>query len=131
MHELSIANAILDVARRNVPPGCSLKRVRVIAGPMRAIEPLAMQFAWDSVIAVEASPDIEMDLRQLPWRLRCPVCGNEWTDQELRLECACGCTRAFPVGGDELSVDAIEVDGAENGEGHEYLGGGKRSKAER
>lgn len=131
MHELSIANAILDVARRNVPHGWSLKTVRVIAGPMRAIEPLAMQFAWESIIAVEAIPGIEMDLRLLPWRLRCPDCGNEWTDPELKLTCICGCTRAFPVGGDELSVDAIEVLGVENGEGHGYLSGGKRSKVER
>ena len=53
MHELSLASSILGIARRSVPPGARLRVVRVVAGPMRAIDSDAMQFAWQSV-AVDA-----------------------------------------------------------------------------
>jgi Zn finger protein HypA/HybF involved in hydrogenase expression len=111
MHELSLAGSILEIARRSVPRGGRLRIVRVVAGPMRAIDPDAMQFAWESV-TVDAGTnriDLELDLR--PWTLRCPECGCEWNSEQLECACVtCGCNRAFPLGGDELQVVSIEVD---------------------
>ena len=46
MHELSIAESVLELAQRHVPPGQSLQRVSVRAGALRGIEPHAMDFAW-------------------------------------------------------------------------------------
>lgn len=131
MHELSIASAILESARRHTPAGAVLTSVRIVAGPMRSIEPQAMRFAWESVIANTNLDDVILDLKELPWRLRCPDCGNEWNSDDLRCACSCGCAQAFPVGGDELRIDAIEVDDQRNGDSHEYLGCGKCSEAQR
>jgi len=46
MHELSIAESILEVARRHVPRGKVLQHVEVRAGELRGIEPHALDFAW-------------------------------------------------------------------------------------
>jgi Zn finger protein HypA/HybF involved in hydrogenase expression len=110
MHELSIADAILDLARRHLPPGCELKSVHVRAGPTRAIDPDAMQLAWQAVLAQEHLTHIDLILEIRPWTIRCPRCGCQWTSTDLARPCTCGHQRGVPIGGDELQLTSIEVD---------------------
>ena len=111
MHELSLASSVLEIAWRSVPRHARLRVVRVIAGPMRAIDPDAMQFAWQSVTAEAGDEKVQLELDLRPWTLRCPECGRAWNSEQLVCACfACGCNRAFPLGGDELQVVSIEVD---------------------
>jgi hydrogenase nickel incorporation protein HypA/HybF len=110
MHELSIASSILAIAQRWLPPRALLRRVRLIAGPMRAIEPEAMQFAWRAVTTEAGLDEVELQLDLRPWSLRCCACGREWTSERLDCDCsACGAA-PFPVSGDELQVVSIEVE---------------------
>ena len=111
MHELSLASSILKIAHRSVPQGAQLLVVRVIAGPMRTIDSDAMRFAWQSVTAEAGDERVQLELDLRPWTLRCPECGCAWNSERLDCACfACGCNRAFPLGGDELQVVSIEVD---------------------
>src|SRR5215207_3875200 len=111
MHELSLASSILEIARRSVPRGARLRAVRVVVGPMRAIDPDAMHFAWRSVTADAGDDRVHLELNMRPWTLRCAECGCECTSEQIDCACAaCGCNRAFPLGGDELQVVSIEVD---------------------
>jgi Zn finger protein HypA/HybF involved in hydrogenase expression len=131
MHELSIATSVLELARRHVPGGCVLKTVHIVAGPMRAIEPQAMQSAWQAVIAAVGLHDLTLDLQVLPWSLRCPACGAGWTSAQLDSTCKCGCAGVYLVGGDELRIDAVDVDEPEKGDCHAYLGRRERVEAQR
>ena len=111
MHELSLASSILEIARHSAPRGGRLRIVRVVAGPMRAIDPDTMQFAWQAATADAGVDQVELELNLRPWTLRCPECACEWNSEQLEFACAaCGCNRAFPLGGDELQVVSIEVD---------------------
>jgi hydrogenase nickel incorporation protein HypA/HybF len=111
MHELSLAGSVLAIARRAVPPGAALRSVRVVVGPMRAVDPDAMQFAWQAVTARDGAERVRLELDLRPWTLRCPECGSEWDNARIDCACAaCGSNRAFPPGGDELQVASIEVD---------------------
>ena len=116
MHELSLASAMFDIVRRHVPEGTVLRRVRMVAGPLRSIEPLAMDFAWKAVTRDAGLGDVHLELRILPWKLRCPDCGRQWQEVELNHRCACGCGCAFPVGGSELQVTSIEIDDTVKGD---------------
>jgi len=121
VHELSIAGAILDLARRHVPPGATMLKVTVEAGPMRAIDPDAMRAAWGAVLAGHGAGDIGgdvginvginvgIDLISLPWNLECPACGARWTGDDVNAPCACGAL-ATPIGGDELRLVSVTVD---------------------
>ena len=91
--------------------------MRVTAGPLRAIEPEAMQFAWRGVTEEAGVDGARLELDALPWTLRCPICGYGWTAPQLECACpGCGANRAFPVGGDELQVTSIEIEDAEDPE---------------
>ena len=110
MHELSIASSILELARKHVPRGLVLLSVKVQAGPMRGIDPDAMELAWRACATLDESDIPIIDLELLPWRLLCPDCGREYTAETAFAPCRCGGVRAQPIGGDELSVVSIEVD---------------------
>ena len=90
MHELSIAIAILQLAGSKVPPDCALTGVHIVAGPMRAIEPDAMAFAWEALLADTGMSGVLLDLETKPWTLHCPSCGARWTTSDIESVCACG-----------------------------------------
>jgi hydrogenase nickel incorporation protein HypA/HybF len=110
MHEMSIAQAILTLAQQHVPPGSALKIVRMRAGPMRAIEPQSMQWAWEALMAGPEEENVSLELTTSQWKMECGSCGRQWEADELAEKCACGCTTVRPVGGDELQLISIEVD---------------------
>lgn len=110
MHELSIAHAILERAVAHAPAGTVLKRVRVRAGPMRAIDPEALQFAWRGVIVDTMHGGCELTVALEPWRLVCGACGREWESEDLYVTCSCGSVRCRPVGGDELDLMSMDVE---------------------
>lgn len=106
MHEMSIAQSILDLARSNVPAGAVLRSISVVAGPMRGIDPECMQLAWQAI----GQDEVMLKLMVLPWRMRCAGCGKEWEEPQLAEVCSCGSSEVRPVGGDELQLRSIEVD---------------------
>lgn len=110
MHEMSIAEAIWDLARRHVPEGGVLRAVRLRAGPMRGIDPPSMQWAWQALMHEHANEKVLLEMESLPWRMKCGGCGTEWTAAELAESCICGSDRVRPIGGDELQLVSIEVD---------------------
>ena len=104
MHEFSIAVAILELAQSHVPAGTTLQSVKVLAGPMRRVDPDAMQFAWQQATLDTASDGATLELQLPPWKLRCPDCRREWESDELYVKCQCGCEMPQPTGGDELQL---------------------------
>ena len=110
MHELSIASSILELAQQHVPRGSILRSVRVIAGPLRGIEPEALDFAWRATIAGTPADGASMQLHVPPWTLHCPRCNTTFTGAESFSPCPCGNTACQPVASDQLTISSIEVD---------------------
>ena len=93
----------------HVPAGAVLECVRVVAGPMRGIEPLAMQWAWESLRQESLYPDAELHLQVTPWQLHCTACNAEYESNTWDGPCSCGSGPSYPVGGDELYLDSLEI----------------------
>ena len=111
MHELSIAEAILNLAAGHVPPGAVVTRLHVRAGAMQSIDAESLQWAWEGVREQRSClSKSELELRVMPWSLRCPRCGAAFVSDDPFARCACGCDRAYPSGGDELLLEAIDVE---------------------
>lgn len=110
MHEMSIAESVYELARKNVPEHASLRCVRMQAGPMRGIEPDAMDWAWRALMQTTHTEDVTLELDLLPWSLRCTACDRVFKADDLFTTCACGSDQTAPVGGDELKLVSIDVD---------------------
>lgn len=112
MHELSLAQAMVEVVRQQAPAGCRIRSVLLRAGPMRGIEPDAMLWAWQAATDASELQGAKLELEILPWTLRCPDCQRTFSGASLFEPCACGGERTYPVGGAELQVMSMDIDDA-------------------
>ncbi len=109
MHEFSIATALVDLVKQHCPPGEKVERVSVSAGPMRGIEPSAMQWAWEAAIDETFLEGSELDLKIELWQMRCPACKKIFAAKNMFEPCECGCETTSPVEGNELKLISLTL----------------------
>ncbi|NNM33360.1 MAG: hydrogenase maturation nickel metallochaperone HypA [Gemmatimonadetes bacterium] len=109
MHELSIARSLLSVVEEVVPPGAQAENIRVRAGPLRAIEPDALELAWRACTLGNALEGSRLELMVSPWSLYCPSCHASFEADSWDAVCSCGEPGQLSRGGDELLVESIEI----------------------
>ena len=105
MHELSVADAVLAIARAHAGER-RLVAVELEVGHLRQVVPSALAFAFELL-----APGVALELTQVPAAGRCRACGAETVLGEFPLTCAaCGGLDVDVVRGNELSVQSIEVE---------------------
>jgi len=109
MHELSIAEALVQQVRRHAPPGAKVKQVKLRIGPLRGIEEQAMHWAWSAATADSELAGSQLEMEMLPWPLHCNACNRNWAGKDLYELCSCG-QPATLNGGDELDLTALEIE---------------------
>ena len=113
MHELSIASAVLAIVERHAD-GRRVSRVELRVGHLRQVVPPALEFAWELVAEGTVADGAELSLEEVPAALRCERCGGESTLTAFPARCAaCGSLDCEVTGGDELLVDALELEDEE------------------
>ncbi len=110
MHEFSIAEALVEQVAAHTPASATLRRVRVRAGAMAAIEPEAMQWAWRAATDAGRFDGAQLMLELEPYRLRCPACGREWDSEQLFVACSCGHARPQPRGDAGLTLLSLDIE---------------------
>ncbi len=127
MHELSIAQAIVDTATRHAA-GRRVKLVTLRLGTLRQVAGDSLSFYFDIVARETICEGAELEHELVAARLRCPDCDFEWDPAPPPLathgqiegvptlptfRCPdCGTPGAVEAGG-ELEVESIEVEDAE------------------
>jgi hydrogenase nickel incorporation protein HypA/HybF len=109
MHEFSLATSLLDLVRVNCPEGEILESITIEAGPMRGIEPQAMQWAWEAATNDTDLHGVKFELIQQPWKLHCPDCQTTFEADDMFTDCECGCSRTSPVDSDNLRLVRLTV----------------------
>lgn len=114
MHEIGIAEAILDAVERRAE-GRPVTRAKVRAGALlRVVEP-AMNQAFELVTDGTVAEGAAIDLVVTPARITCRTCGHQdGTVDPLALCPACGGGDVELTGGDELVLESIETVEARN-----------------
>jgi len=114
MHELSIADAILDSVRSEAEkrPGAHVTKVGVRIGALSGVEPEALSFGFSALVQGTALEPLDLVIELVPRRQRCKACDLTFEVPEDVLTCPhCGNGETLMVGGDELDLTYLEVEG--------------------
>lgn len=110
MHELSIADAVVTIARDHAR-GRRVASVEVKIGRLRQVVPDALEFAFQLVTAGTNLEGARLEVEHVPARVRCPRCSVETPVLGFPLACArCGSVDVTVVAGEELLVESLELD---------------------
>jgi hydrogenase nickel incorporation protein HypA/HybF len=112
MHELSLAESVVRIACRHAG-GRRVARVELKVGHLRQVVPSALEFAFELVARGTPVEGAELALEEVPAAGRCRRCGHEGELERFPLACtACGGMDIELLAGEELLVDALEIDDA-------------------
>ncbi|MDQ3863579.1 MAG: hydrogenase maturation nickel metallochaperone HypA [Actinomycetota bacterium] len=110
MHELSIAESVVQIASRHAN-GRRVTKVRIKVGHLRQVVPSALAFGFELVAEGTPVEGAELEMEQVPAAGRCRECGVESQLMNFPLQCgACGSFDLEVVRGEELLVESLELE---------------------
>jgi hydrogenase nickel incorporation protein HypA/HybF len=110
VHELSIADAIREIVERNAR-GREVVAVEIKIGHLRQVVPDSLEFAWQLVTSGTALDGAELRTDYVAASADCRACSSETELTAFPALCqACGSPDVEVSGGDELLVEALELE---------------------
>jgi len=113
MHELGIANSVLEAVRTEMArhPGTYPCKVGVRVGEMTAIDQEALRFCFEAIIVETDLESLELGIEVCPRRHRCLACGHEFVVRDYDSRCPqCASLETTCISGDELELAYLEVE---------------------
>ena len=113
MHEMSVAQSIVDIVRQYVPaaqaPGVTAVRVRV--GSLSGIVAESLDFCFGALVAGTELDRARLDIEHVPTVCLCRECGVRFEPEALIFFCpSCGSGRAQLLSGSDLQVVHVELE---------------------
>ena len=110
MHELSIAESVVQIASRHAN-GRRVTRVWLKVGHLRQVVPSALAFGFELVAEGTPAEGAELEMESVPATGVCRDCGTESRLQTFPLQCgACGGFDLELLTGEELFVESLELE---------------------
>jgi len=110
MHELSIAEAVVDIASRHAR-GRRVAVVELKVGYLRQVAPSALEFSFELVAEGTSVEGAELRMEEVAAAGDCRGCGAETPLPEFPLACRfCGGLDVEVTRGEELLVDSLELE---------------------
>jgi len=112
VHELGVANEILDVALSEADRHAAKKvtSIRLRVGVLRAIEPENLSFLFGHLSRGTPAEGARLEIVEEPVRVECPDCGVSEASS-FPFECPrCKGSGISVTGGDSLSILSLDVD---------------------
>ncbi len=113
MHELSVAQGIVDIIGQHVPQQelANVRAVRLRIGAVAGIVQDSLEFSFAVITAdtplAHAAPVIET----VPFIVKCNRCGAESQNEQGIILCSqCGSSETTVVSGTEMQIAAIELE---------------------
>ncbi len=120
MHEMGIANSVLDAIRqeaRRFPDG-HIYKVGVRIGELAGIDPNAVSFCFEVLVRGSDLEPLALENEYSPRRYQCRSCGQSYAAAREDPACPdCGMTESQFSGGDELELAYLEVENGTRGTG--------------
>jgi len=117
MHEMSIAQSILEVVQHYVEQNGGVKEakaprvrsVRLRVGEMAGVVPDSLRFCFEVASQGTTAQGAELLIDEIPVRCRCSKCSKEFAVERFLFLCpTCGAADVELISGNEL--DVVELD---------------------
>ena len=112
MHELGIAENILDIVRQAVPAGraSAVKKIWLRVGPFAGIVPDSLKFCFAALAGDSDMATAALQIEETPLAVLCHDCGTQSEVKNFAFRCpVCGGGDLETVSGTELEVVEIEI----------------------
>jgi hydrogenase nickel incorporation protein HypA/HybF len=113
MHELSLAQSILNIVREHIPPEriAAVRCVRVEIGRLAGVVPDSLEFCFAALVEGTALHAARLELQMTPLRLACADCHKTLESEGEAFCCpSCGGSQTNVVSGMELWVTEMELE---------------------
>ena len=113
MHELSIANSILETVRKERARlnGARITKVGVRIGELAGVDPEALSFGFEVLVKGTDFEPLALAIEFVSRRHECSHCQRVFAVVDYQLDCpACGSKETRCIGGDELELAFLEVE---------------------
>jgi len=117
MHELSITQSILEIARRHAEEAKAtrVKKLQLVLGEFSSFVDDSVQFYWDLIAKGTVCEGAALEFRRVPARLLCLDCRREYTLSGELAPCPeCGSSKVRVTGGDEFRLESIDIETSES-----------------
>ena len=112
MHELSIAEEIINIANQYVPSDNKSEVLFVIVevGKLSNILPDSLEFCFDALIGDTQLKGAKLIVKEIPATVECEDCGNISEIENVIFHCKkCESSKVKLIKGNELKVIEIEI----------------------
>lgn len=110
MHELSIAESVVQIASRHAN-GRQVTKVKLEIGHLRQVVPSALAFSFELVAEGTPVEGAALEMEEVPATGMCRECGVESQLKNFPLQCgACGGFELEILRGEELLVESLELE---------------------
>jgi hydrogenase nickel incorporation protein HypA/HybF len=113
MHELPVTRSILDIALATAREagGGRITSIHLVIGDLSRIVDDCVQFYWDILSEGTPAQGASLRIRRVPLEMECRGCGRRFQPGDADYRCpACSGSRVRVVGGDDLRVEAIDLE---------------------
>jgi hydrogenase nickel incorporation protein HypA/HybF len=110
VHELSLAQAIVDTVCERAPAPRDVRRVTVRIGYLRQVVPDSLLFSWELLIEGTDLAGSALDIEHVPAVVHCRACGASTTLELPVLLCSrCSSDDVELVSGEEFLLVSMDV----------------------
>ena len=112
MHELGIAQSILEIVQQSVPEEekTAVRKVRIRVGQLSGVVPDSLDFCFSVIVGETQMRQASLAIEQVPTITKCRDCSNRFPIEDLAFICPiCRGTNLELVSGKELEIVEIEL----------------------
>ena len=112
MHELGIAQNILDIVRQSVPEDrfSSVRWIRIRIGQLSGIVPDSLEFCFSALLSETEMKQAGLKMETEPTVSLCKDCRHRFTVEDFVFTCpSCGSASLEMLSGRDLEVVDIEL----------------------
>jgi hydrogenase nickel incorporation protein HypA/HybF len=112
MHELGIAQNILQIVQQSVPEDQSadVRMIRIRVGQLSGVVPDSLDFCFSAMVNDTNLQRAKLEIEQIPITSECRECRHRFQMSEMDFSCpACNSSNLELISGRELEIIEIEL----------------------